>query len=121
MPIIRSKNIGFINTYTIVDRIAFDPSGSKIIINGIHAIDIPVDSYQHDICKLLFKNPKKQYDTLDLSDAMGELDEQKNVKRLVYDAVEAVNAKVKKLTGMKLISHTDKKYCINPTLASKFS
>ncbi|MBU1327440.1 hypothetical protein KKB64_02990 [Patescibacteria group bacterium] len=105
----------------VVDRIAFDPPGSKIIINGIHVIDIPVDSYQQDICKLLFKNPKKQYDTLDLSDAMGELDEQKNVKRLVYDAVEAVNARVKKLTGMKLISHTDKKYCINPTLASKLS
>ena len=52
---------------------------------------------------------------------MGELDEQKNVKRLVYDAVEAVNAKVKKLTGMKLISHTDKKYCINPALASRLS
>lgn len=107
--------------YAAVDRIAFDSSGNKIIINGTHVIDIPVDSYQHDICKLLFKNPKKQYDTLDLSDAMGELDEQKNVKRLVYDAVEAVNTKVKKLTGMKLISHTDKKYCINSTLASKLS
>ncbi len=107
--------------YVVVDRIAFDSPGSKIIINGIHSIDIPADSYQHDICKLLFKNPKKQYDTLDLSDAMGELDEQKNVKRLVYDAVEAVNAKVKKLTGMKLISHTDKKYCINPVLASRLS
>lgn len=105
----------------VVDRIAFDSPGSKIIINGIHVIDIPADSYQHDICKLLFKNPKKQYDTLDLSDAMGELDEQKNVKRLVYDAVEAVNAKVKKLTGIKLIFHTDKKYFINPTLASKLS
>ena len=105
----------------VVEQIGFDSSGNKIIINGTHVIDIPVDSYQHDICKLLFKNPKKQYDTLDLSDAMGELDEQKNVKRLVYDAVEAVNVKVKKLTGMKLISHTDKKYGINPVLASKFS
>ena len=105
----------------VVEQIGFDSSGNKIIINGTHVIDIPVDSYQHDICKLLFKNPKKQYDTLDLSDAMGELDEQKNVKRLVYDAVEAVNAKVKKLTGMKLISHTDKKYCINPALASRLS
>jgi len=105
----------------VVDRIAFDSPGSKIIINGIHSIDIPVGSYQHDICTLLFKNPKKLYDTLDLSDAMGELDEQKNVKRLVYDAVEAVNVKVKKLIGMKLISHADKKYCINPTLASKLS
>ena len=105
----------------VVDRIAFDSPGSKIIINGIHSIDIPVDSYQHDICTLLLKNPKKLYDTLDLSDAMGELDEQKNVKRLVYDAVEAVNAKVKKLTGIKLISHADKKYCINPTLVSKLS
>ncbi len=105
----------------VVDRIAFDAPGSKININGIHAIDIPADSYQYDICKLLFKNPKKQYDTLDLSDAMGELDEQKNVKRLVYDAVEAVNAKVKKLTGIKLISHSDKKYSINPALASKLS
>ncbi len=105
----------------VVDRIAFDPPGSTIIINSIHTIDIPADSYQFDICTLLFKNPKKQYDTLDLSDAMGELDEQKNVKRLVYDAVEAVNAKVKKLTGIKLISHTDKKYCINPVLTSKLS
>ncbi|MEK7543360.1 MAG: hypothetical protein AAB557_00665 [Patescibacteria group bacterium] len=105
----------------VVDRIAFHPPENKIIINGIHGIDIPPDSYQHDICKLLFINPKKQFDTLDLSDAMGELDEQKNVKRLVYDAVEAVNIKVKKLIGMKLISHTDKKYCINPTLASKLS
>lgn len=105
----------------VVERIVFDASGSTIIINDIHAIDIPADSYQHDICKLLFKNPKKLYDTLDLSDAMGELDEQKNVKRLVYDAVEAVNAKVKKLTGVKLISHTDKKYCINPALTSKLS
>lgn len=103
----------------VVDRIVFDSRGSKIIINGIHSIDIPADSYQFDICKLLFKNSNKQYDTLDLSDAIGELDEQKNVKRLVYDAVEAVNIKVKKLIGMKLISHTDKKYCINPTLASK--
>ena len=38
-----------------------------------------------------------------------------------YDAVEAVNTKVKKLTGMKLIVHTGKKYCINPVLTSKFS
>ena len=105
----------------VVEQIGFHPPGNKIIINGIHVIDIPADSYQFDICKLLFKNPKKQYDTLDLSDAMGELDEQKNVKRLVYDAVEAVNTKVKKLTGMKLIVHTGKKYCINPVLASKFS
>lgn len=107
--------------YSTVERIAFDPQANAILVNGLQNIEIPPDSYQHDICKLLFKNPKKQYDTLDLSDAMGELDEQKNVKRLVYDAVEAVNAKVKRLTGMKLISHADKKYYINPTLASKLS
>lgn len=105
--------------YIAVERIAFDPQANAILVNSLQRIEIPPDSYQYDICTLLFKNPKKQYDTLDLSDAMGELDEQKNVKRLVYDAVEAVNAKVKKLTGMKLIFHTDKKYCINPTLASK--
>lgn len=104
-----------------VERIVFDLSENKIIINGINTIDIPSDSYQRDICKLLFKNPKKHYDTFDLTEAIGELDEQKNVKRLIYDAVEAVNSKVKKLTGIKLISHADKTYFINPILAPKLS
>ncbi len=104
-----------------IERIVFDLSKNKIIINGIHTIDIPSDSYQRDICKLLFKNPKKHYDTFDLTEAIGELDEQKNVKRLVYDAVEAINSKMKKLTDIKLISHADKMYFINPILASKLS
>lgn len=107
-------------SFIVVERIALSTTGDTIIINDRHMVEIPPDSYQHDICKLLFNNPKKQYDTLDLSDAMGELDEQKNVKRLVYDAVEAVNTKVKKLIGIKLIAHTDKKYFVNPALASKF-
>lgn len=103
----------------VIERIVFDAVRHAIIINGNCIIDIPSDSYQHDICTLLFKNPNKHFDTLDLSDAMGELDEQKNVKRLVYDAVEAVNVKVKRLTGVKLISHLDKKYFINPIVTSK--
>lgn len=104
-----------------VERIVFDLSVNKIIINGSHTIDIPSDSYQLDVCKLLFKNPQKKYDTLDFTEAIGELDEQKNVKRLVYDAVDAVNSKVKKLTGIKLISHANKTYFVNPILASKLS
>lgn len=99
-----------------IDRIVFFPKDNKIVINDIHDIAIPFDSYQHDICSMLFKHPKKKFDTFDLSDAIGELDEQKNMKRLVYDAVEAINLKVKKLTGVKLITHREKKYSIDPTL-----
>lgn len=104
-----------------INRIKFDLSGSKIIINNKHAVDIPPDSYQFDICKLLFKNPGKHFDTLDIIDSIGERDEQKNVKRLVYDAVEAINSRIIKLAGQKLILHKDKTYFIHPEIASKIS
>ncbi len=101
--------------YIEVKRITFEPQSNSITVNGVQHIEIPPDSYQHDICAVLFKNPRKSYDVFDLSDALGERDEGKNVKRRIYDAVEAINAKGKTLIGTKLIVYKDKKYFINPS------
>lgn len=108
-------------TVVTVEKIRFDKSSSTIIVNRKILIEIPKDSYQSDICTLLFKHPANRLDNLDLSDAIGERDERKNIKRLVYDAVNAINEKVLKVTGQKLIVHQDTQYFIHPDLASKIA
>lgn len=105
----------------IPQKLHFDEIQSKIVVNDSQFIDIPKDSYQHDICKLFFRHSSKKYDTFDLSDAIGERDETKNIKRMVYDAVEAINDRTKKIIGLKLIFLETKQYFINPELASKIS
>lgn len=105
----------------IVEKIQFDKSTSSIIINKHLNIEIPKDTYQFNICNLMFKNPNKRFDNFDFEDAIGERDEQKNIKRLVYDAVDAINEKVEKVINQKLIFHKNKEYVLNPDLASKIT
>lgn len=100
-------------------KIMFDKIESVITLNQSTNIKIPADTYQYDICKLFFKNPNKHFDTLDIVDVIGERDEHKNIKRLVYDAIESINSRFTKLTGRKLILHKDKTYFIDPDLALK--
>ena len=99
-----------------VERIAFDHKSNAILVNGVQCIEIPPDSYQYDICRALFKNPRKSCDVFDLSSAIGERDGEEHAKRRIYDAVEAVNERVMQLVGTKLIVYKDKKYFINPSL-----
>ncbi|MBI5620982.1 hypothetical protein HY949_04330 [Candidatus Gottesmanbacteria bacterium] len=104
-----------------VKQIAFEPRLHTITVNGVQSIPIPPDSYQYDICAVLFKHPRKAYDVFDLSDALGEGDDGKNMKRRIYDAVEAINARIIDLVGAKLIVYQDKKYFINPSFTSKMT
>jgi len=106
-------------TIITVEKMRFDKSSSIIMVNGKTHIEIPKDSYQWDICSNLFKKPTKRFYNDELSEIIGEQDEQKNTKRLIYDAVDAINEKVMKTIGQKLITHQDTQYFILPDLASK--
>ncbi len=123
IPNIVQERLSIITTSSLIkpEKLYFDEAQSKIIINSNHPIGIPKDSYQYDICKLFFRHPSKKYDTFDLSDAIGENEETKNTRRMVYDAVEAINARTKKVIELKLILLDAKEYFINPELASKIS
>lgn len=102
-----------------ITSITFDQDKGNIIVNKDILIAIPPDSHQFDICKLLFRSPTKNMDTLDLAEAIGDQEASDNVRRMVYDSVLSINEKVRRVLRVQLVTRKNHQYRINPELASK--
>lgn len=102
-----------------ITSISFDQEKGNIIVNKDILIAIPPDSHQFDICKLLFRSPTKNMDTLDLAEAIGDQEASDNVRRMVYDSVLSINEKVRRVLRVQLVTRKNHQYRINPELASK--
>lgn len=102
-----------------IQSISFDKEKGFIIVNKDIQIPIPTNSHQYDICLKLFQFPNKKFDTLDLGEATGDQNTGKSDARMVYDAILAINEKVRKILRKQLIRRKDYLYCINPELAAK--
>lgn len=102
-----------------IHSMSFDRGKGNIVVNKDSYILIPADSHQFDICSLLFQSPTKNFDTLDLAEAIGDQDSSDNVARMVYDSVLSINDKVRRVLRVQLITRKNHQYRINPELASK--
>lgn len=102
-----------------IQSISFNKEKGFIIVNKDIQISIPTNSHQYDICLKLFQSPNKKFDTLDLGEATGDQNTGKSDARMVYDAILAINEKVRKILRKQLIRRKDHLYCINPELAVK--
>lgn len=102
-----------------IHSIFFDREKGNIVVNKDSYILIPPDSHQFDICNLLFQSPTKNFDTLDLAEAIGDQESSDNVARMVYDTVLSINDKVRRVLSVQLIIRKNHQYRINQELASK--
>jgi len=99
--------------------ISFDREKGNIVANKDICISIPKNSHQFDICSRLLQTPMKNFDTLDLAEAIGNQEASDNIARMVYDSVLSINDKVKRVLRVQLITRKNHQYRINPELASK--
>lgn len=94
--------------------IKFDSQLSAIIANDI-SVKIPFSTNQYYLCKAVFGNTKKRWENDEILDKFGANIEEAKVKRQPYDAMLAVNKKVKKEAGIDdLILCENKTFRINP-------
>lgn len=95
-------------------KFRFDEDESKIFIND-EVIDIPYASNQYDLCKLIFSKIVKRWENDEILVKFGITDFNKENARKPYDAMIAINKKIKKMTGLEeFILYKDKTYRINP-------
>lgn len=88
----------------------------SIIRFGDKELRIPYSSYQYDICKVLFSNPKKRWEWDEIVEKMGEeyVDlAPKQVWRKVYDAVRIINEKSSQVFGANVIVTETKTFRVN--------
>lgn len=102
-----------------IQSISFNREEGYLLVNKDLKILIPTNSHQYDICRRLFQFPHKKLQTDELSAATGDEKIDKSDVRMVYDAILAINQKVKKILRRQLISRKDNQYYINPELAAK--
>lgn len=90
------------NTDTAQDKVRFDVKASKLTFNG-KTCDIPDETLEHYICKLVFKNRRvaaKEDDILEYTTKSQES------QRAVYDAMLRINKKASNHLGTpKLLSY----------------
>ena len=94
------------------------PKKIQFLKNGLLIIDkqsvaIPYATNQYYMCKLLFSNPRKRFETDELLDGFGEEVSRKNARK-VYDAMIHINKKATLYLIDKLVINKNKMYQINP-------
>ena len=95
------------NTFTRKKEI-FKPINEK-------EVKIPYGTNQYNLCKAVFGTTKKRWENDELLDKFGANIEDVKVKRQPYDAMLAVNKKVKQESGINnLILCENKTFRLNP-------
>jgi hypothetical protein len=78
-------------------------------------VEIPINSHQYHLTRLLFENPGKAVDADEISVHFEEPEDQEgSLRRKVYDAMLLVNKKVEPLINGKLFVIQNKQFVINP-------
>jgi len=94
-------------------KVYFEEKQSKLIVRGIE-MPIAYDSKQYYVCKLMFNRSIGEIVSWDeLAEAIDDTPVQLHPKvswRTVYDAVRAVNKKVKEIAGIELFKISRKSY-----------
>lgn len=109
---VTSKNKKDIEGQKLPKFISFN-SKTSILIVDTKQIEIPFDTNQHYLLKLLFSSPKKKWEHDEILEKFGESFNNSNTRK-IYDTMSAINKKAE----MRLIIYQDKKYFIQPDLLS---
>lgn len=95
------------------NKILFDEKSAVLTI-GNASYPLDATSIQYMLCKILFSNPTEIFAQEDLIEKFNFTSVSKDYKK-IYDAMLGMNKKI----GSQLIIYKDKKYFINPLIASK--
>ncbi len=99
----------------MIRHLHFDTENGIIEINN-ESVEIPRDTNQFVLSRLIFKQPMKGWE---VDEVATHFDDKKgNVWRKVYDAMLLVNKRVEPLLHDKLVMVADKKFCMNPKFTS---
>lgn len=110
----RNKNDAAVKNQPSQIIVSFDDKKPAIIINE-KEVKIPYGTNQYNLCKAVFGKTKKRWENDELLDKFGANIEEIKVKRQPYDAMLAINKKVKQESGIdNLILCESKTFRLNP-------
>lgn len=112
------ENINKISKPNYIDpkKISFNYEDGAVEINE-KSIRIEYGTKQHDFCKILFQNPSKRWEQDEIGDKL-HLQEEDIHERTFYDIRKSINKKIYSIIGMDFISYEQKRFFVNPKLAS---